>query len=92
MTRNTKLPIEVNVFAATPNYQEQSKFALDTGVKALEFFEVFFDIPYPLQKIGLFDFPLKLGLIVFVYRFVGFGRFCRRFESHLIKNHFNSIF
>lgn len=52
MTRNTKRPIEVNVFSAIPNYEEQSKFALDTAVRSLEFFEVFFDIPFPLQKTG----------------------------------------
>jgi aminopeptidase N len=51
MTRNTKRPIEVNVFAATQNYVEQSEFALDTAVRSLEFFEVFFDIPFPLQKV-----------------------------------------
>ncbi|KAI6182856.1 Aminopeptidase [Aphelenchoides bicaudatus] len=53
MTRNTKRPIEVNVFAATKNYAEQSEFALSTAVRALEFFEVFFDIPFPLQKTDL---------------------------------------
>lgn len=53
MSRNTKKPVEISVFSAVPNYEEQSRFALNTAVKALEFFEVFFDIPFPLQKTDL---------------------------------------
>ncbi|KAI6178426.1 Aminopeptidase [Aphelenchoides besseyi] len=53
MTKKTKRPIEVNVFSATRDYRQQSQFALDTAIRALEYFEDFFDIPFPLQKTDL---------------------------------------
>jgi len=42
---------------ATPDNIEYTDFALDVAVKTLEFFNDYFDIPYPLQKADLVALP-----------------------------------
>ena len=55
----TKNNIRIRVF--TPlGKTEQGKFALDIAVRCLEFYEEYFNIPYPLPKLDLIaiaDFP-----------------------------------
>lgn len=53
MTKETKKPVEINLFAPADSIKDQTEFGLETGVRALEYFEDFFDIPFPLQKIDL---------------------------------------
>uniref|UniRef100_A0A7E4V7F3 Aminopeptidase n=1 Tax=Panagrellus redivivus TaxID=6233 RepID=A0A7E4V7F3_PANRE len=72
MTKTTLKPIEVNLYAPSDSLAGQSEFGLDTGVRALEYFEDFFDIPFPLQKtdmLALDDFAEgameNWGLITF---------------------------
>uniref|UniRef100_A0A914CAV0 Aminopeptidase n=1 Tax=Acrobeloides nanus TaxID=290746 RepID=A0A914CAV0_9BILA len=72
MTKNTKNPIEVNLYASRESIKDQAEFGLETGVRALEFFEDFFDLPFPLQKtdmVALDDFAEgameNWGLITF---------------------------
>lgn len=48
----SKIFIKVNLYASRESLKDQYEFGLDTGVRALEFFEEFFDLPFPLQKIG----------------------------------------
>lgn len=49
-TATTKSGVEVNVWA-TPNQRPESlDFALDHAVKSIEFFDDYFDTPYPLPK------------------------------------------
>ncbi|KAE9420675.1 hypothetical protein Angca_006404, partial [Angiostrongylus cantonensis] len=52
-TRNTRDPIEVRLYAPQNVIKGQSEFSLDTAVRALEYFENYFDISYPLKKIDL---------------------------------------
>ncbi|MEO5627683.1 MAG: M1 family metallopeptidase, partial [Candidatus Saccharimonadales bacterium] len=42
---------------ATPQNVELTKFALEVGVKCLEFYNDYFDIPYPLQKCDMIALP-----------------------------------
>ncbi len=42
---------------ATPDNIEFTDFALNTAVKCLEFYNEYFDIPYPLAKCDLLAFP-----------------------------------
>lgn len=42
---------------ATPDNVRHTQFALDTAVKCLEFYEEYFDIPYPLAKCDLVALP-----------------------------------
>ncbi len=42
---------------ATPDNVDFTKFALDTAVKCLEFYNDYFDIPYPLQKCDFIALP-----------------------------------
>ena len=37
---------------ARPDAIEQVNYALETGIKIIEFFETYFDIPFPLPKQG----------------------------------------
>lgn len=67
----TKNGVKVRVYA-TPDKVKLTDFALDVSVKALEFFEEYFGVPYPLPKldvIGLPDFSSgameNWGLITF---------------------------
>lgn len=54
-----KVKLKVSVFAQSNVIADQAEFGLKTGIGALEFFESYFDIPYPLTKQGKF---LKLRL------------------------------
>jgi puromycin-sensitive aminopeptidase len=40
-----------------PGKKHQAKFALDVTVKVLEFYEKYFDIPYPLQTLDMIAIP-----------------------------------
>lgn len=52
----TKDGVLVRVFV-TPGKKHQAKFALDTSVKILEFYNKYFDIPYPLPVLDLIAIP-----------------------------------
>ncbi|MCX6753585.1 MAG: M1 family metallopeptidase, partial [Candidatus Nomurabacteria bacterium] len=52
----TKEKIHVRVFT-TPGKKHQAKFALEVAVRSLEFFEEYFDIPYPLPTLDLIAIP-----------------------------------
>lgn len=52
-TKNTTKSIEVRLYAPTSMLKGQSEFGLNTAIKALEFFEHYFNISYPLDKIGI---------------------------------------
>ncbi len=53
---NTKNGVLVRVFV-TPGKKHQAKFALDTSIKILEFYNKYFDIPYPLPVLDLIAIP-----------------------------------
>ncbi len=42
---------------ATPSNVAHTEFALDTAIKCLEFYEDYFDIPYPLEKCDMIALP-----------------------------------
>ncbi|MCA9331465.1 M1 family metallopeptidase [Candidatus Saccharibacteria bacterium] len=42
---------------STPDNVEFTRFALDTAVKTLEFYNQYFDIPYPLEKCDMVALP-----------------------------------
>jgi puromycin-sensitive aminopeptidase len=52
----TSSGVEVRVLA-TPDKASQLEFAVDIGRRALEFYETYFDIPYPLKKIDMIAIP-----------------------------------
>jgi len=52
----TKEKIQVRIFT-TPGKKHQAKFALDVAIKSLEFFEKYFDIPYPMPNLDLISIP-----------------------------------
>jgi puromycin-sensitive aminopeptidase len=52
----TKDGVLVRVFV-TPGKKHQAKFALDTAVRCLEFYNKYFDIPYPLPVSDLIAIP-----------------------------------
>lgn len=52
----TKNNILVRVFT-TPGKKEQAKFSLDVAIECLEFYENYFDIPYPLPVLDLIAIP-----------------------------------
>ncbi|HMH31093.1 MAG TPA: M1 family metallopeptidase, partial [Methylomirabilota bacterium] len=52
----TKDGVLVRTFA-TPDNIEYTKFALDCAVKTLEFYNEYFDIPYPLEKCDFIALP-----------------------------------
>jgi len=52
----TKDGVLVRVFV-TPGKKHQAKFALDTAIKCLEFYNAYFDIPYPLPVLDLIAIP-----------------------------------
>ncbi len=52
----TKKGTLVRVFT-TPGKINQAKFALDCAVKTLEFYEKYFDIPYPLPALDMIAIP-----------------------------------
>lgn len=54
-TENFILPDKYNIpfrVYATPAQLNKTTFATDTGVKIIEYFIKYFDIPYPLPKLG----------------------------------------
>ena len=52
----TKNNVQVRVFT-TPGKKHQAKFALDCAVKTLEFYDKYFDIPYPLPVLDMIAIP-----------------------------------
>eukprot|EP00455_Lapot_gusevi_P056982 TRINITY_DN957_c0_g2_i1.p1 TRINITY_DN957_c0_g2~~TRINITY_DN957_c0_g2_i1.p1 ORF type:complete len:901 (+),score=360.58 TRINITY_DN957_c0_g2_i1:141-2705(+) len=52
----TKDGVTVRVFA-TPGKREQGRFALDVGVRALDFYNEYFEIKYPLPKLDMLAIP-----------------------------------
>jgi puromycin-sensitive aminopeptidase len=56
ISKKTKTGTEVRVFTA-PNKKHQAKFALDCAVKTLEFYEKYFDIPFPLPVLDMIAIP-----------------------------------
>jgi puromycin-sensitive aminopeptidase len=52
----TKENVQVRVFT-TPGKKHQAKFALDVAIKSVEFFNEYFDIPYPLPTLDLIAIP-----------------------------------
>ncbi len=52
----TKNGIRVRVFT-TPGKKHQAKFALDCAVKTLQFYDEYFDIPYPLPVLDMITIP-----------------------------------
>lgn len=52
----TKTGVKVRVFT-TPGKKHQAKFALETAVKVLEFYEDYFGIAYPLPVLDLIAIP-----------------------------------
>lgn len=53
----TKTGVDVNVWATSAQDASHFDFALDYAVKSIEFFEDYFDIPYPLPKIDHVALP-----------------------------------
>ncbi len=56
ISKKTKTGRLVRVFT-TPNKKHQAKFALDCAVKTLEFYEKYFDIPFPLPVLDMIAIP-----------------------------------
>ena len=54
-----------------PEKIEQAEFALDAAVRLLDFYDDYFDIPYPLPKQGKFSVEL-FQTTIFDYRDVMF--------------------
>ncbi|MBI5530917.1 MAG: M1 family metallopeptidase [Candidatus Doudnabacteria bacterium] len=54
--KNTNSGTLVRVFT-TPGKKHQAKFALDTAIRCLEFYNSYFDIPYPLPVLDLIAIP-----------------------------------
>ncbi|MFA7000312.1 MAG: M1 family metallopeptidase [Candidatus Paceibacterota bacterium] len=55
-SRRTKEKVQVRVFT-TPGKKHQAKFALEVAIKSLEFYNEYFDIPYPLPTLDLIAIP-----------------------------------
>lgn len=49
-TAKTKRGIEVNVWSTKAHSLESLEFPLDAAVRIIDFFEEYFDVPYPLAK------------------------------------------
>jgi aminopeptidase N len=71
-TARTKRGVEVNVWATPLQSPDSLNFALDTAVKAIEYYEAFFETEYPLPKsdhVALPDFSFgameNWGLITY---------------------------
>ncbi|KAI5618528.1 endoplasmic reticulum aminopeptidase 1 isoform X1 [Silurus asotus] len=56
ISRHTQHGVQISVYAV-PEKIEQAKFALDAAVKLLDFYDDYFDIPYPLPKQDLAAIP-----------------------------------
>ena len=52
----TKEKVQIRVFT-TAGKKHQAKFALDVAIRSLEFFNEYFDIPYPLPTLDLIAIP-----------------------------------
>lgn len=48
----TKNGVTLRVFSP-PGRAEQGRFALDTGIRALDFYDDYFQVPYPLPKLDM---------------------------------------
>lgn len=48
--------INVRIFT-TKGKKQQAKFALDTAIKSIEFYNEYFDIPYPLPNLDMIALP-----------------------------------
>uniref|UniRef100_A0A0N5BKL1 Aminopeptidase n=1 Tax=Strongyloides papillosus TaxID=174720 RepID=A0A0N5BKL1_STREA len=82
ISKNTSKPIEINLLAGSQVIANQSDFGLTTSIMALEFFENYFDIPYPLPKIDL------VGLSTFLESAMeNFGMVTFRDSSILFNEH-----
>ena len=57
-TKNTvgSVPVQVRVFT-TAGKKHQAKFALEVAIKSIEFFNEYFNIPYPLPTLDLIAIP-----------------------------------
>lgn len=49
-TAKTKSGVEVNIYATPAQAPESLDFALDIATRGIDFFDEYFDIPYPLPK------------------------------------------
>uniref|UniRef100_A0A674MRJ6 Aminopeptidase n=1 Tax=Takifugu rubripes TaxID=31033 RepID=A0A674MRJ6_TAKRU len=56
VSRTTQRGVKISVYAV-PEKIDQTAFALDTAVRLLDFYEDYFDIPYPLPKQDLAAIP-----------------------------------
>ena len=52
----TKEGVQIRVFT-TPNKIHQANFALEVAIKSLEFYNEYFDIPYPMPNLDLIAIP-----------------------------------
>uniref|UniRef100_A0A1I7WTS2 Peptidase_M1 domain-containing protein n=1 Tax=Heterorhabditis bacteriophora TaxID=37862 RepID=A0A1I7WTS2_HETBA len=52
-TSMSEKPMEVRLYAPRDIIKGQSEFGLDTAIRALKYFETYFNISYPLDKIDL---------------------------------------
>ena len=71
----SKNGVAVRVYTA-PGKTEQGKYSLDVAVRCLDFYEDYFQIPYPLPKLDLIaiaDFPS--GAMVRIFCFISFISF-----------------
>lgn len=48
---------QISVYAV-PEKIDQTAFALDAAVKLLDFYDDYFDIPYPLPKQGQWEYDI----------------------------------
>lgn len=46
----TKSGVDVNIWATVAQAKDSMKFALETATKCIEFFDDYFEVPYPLPK------------------------------------------
>lgn len=53
---------QVSIYAS-PDKRNQTHYALQASLKLLDFYEKYFDINYPLPKLGMF----KFHIIVFIF-------------------------
>lgn len=49
--------VAVSVFSP-PGRGEQGRFALDVATKCLDFYDNFFQVPYPLPKLDMSEYSL----------------------------------
>ena len=56
LEKKSKNGVQVRVYT-TPGKKNQASFALDTTVKVLDFYEEYFDIPYPINTLDMIAIP-----------------------------------